>query len=210
MTAAALLESLTARGVQLLPDPSAPSGLRYRAPLGVVNAQVAQSIRLAAPPLLALLDAQAAGHITRPIAQSALPGAPARFASTLTPRKQREDTAGAPGEAQGYPGPEAGPEAIHRWALREWERLRGGALLPGIVAGALAAYELAAYGAEAGGDDTQEGETPEQDSPGAVPLWLRACAPPPRWSAQEERAHGRLWQEQRAKEERERGSMETA
>lgn len=167
MTAAAFLESLTARGVQLLPDPSAPSGLRYRAPRGLVTPAVAQRIRAAAPHLLALLEARTrppGGHLTRPIAQSALPGAPARFASTTTPRRQRE--------AAGYPGPEAGQEALHRWVLWEWERLRGAALPPEVVAGALAAY---------------------QADPGAPPAWLRACAPPPGWGVEAEAAHRAAW-----------------
>lgn len=48
MTPGAVLSSLESRGVCLLLDPSAPSGLRVRAPRGVVTPAVAERIRQAA------------------------------------------------------------------------------------------------------------------------------------------------------------------
>jgi hypothetical protein len=55
MNAPAFLESLQARGVQLVPDASAPSGVRALAPPGVVTAKVAARIREALPLLLPLI-----------------------------------------------------------------------------------------------------------------------------------------------------------
>jgi hypothetical protein len=55
MNAPAFLESLQSRGVQLVPDASAPSGVRALAPPGVVTAKVAARIREALPLLLPLI-----------------------------------------------------------------------------------------------------------------------------------------------------------
>ena len=57
MTAIAFLDDLRERRVELLLDPAAPSGLRYRVPRGVVTATVAERIRRTAPLLLPLLGA---------------------------------------------------------------------------------------------------------------------------------------------------------
>lgn len=55
MNAPQFLESLQSRGVQLIPDSSAPSGVRATAPRGVVTAKVAARIREALPALLPLI-----------------------------------------------------------------------------------------------------------------------------------------------------------
>lgn len=57
MTAITFLYALRERGVELLLDPEAPSGLRYRAPRGVVTVRVADTIRRSAPALRSLLNA---------------------------------------------------------------------------------------------------------------------------------------------------------
>lgn len=58
MNAPQLLKTLQARGVYLVPDSNAPSGVKAIAPPGVVTTRVAECIRRALPALLPLITPQ--------------------------------------------------------------------------------------------------------------------------------------------------------
>jgi hypothetical protein len=83
--AVGFLSSLESCGVEVLLDPAAPSGLRVRAPRGLVTADLAQRIRQAAPQLRSLMEARnvhPGDETTRPDSQTDPESAPERFPST--------------------------------------------------------------------------------------------------------------------------------